>query len=212
MSGKLFKVCPGCNNWNPAGAFECFSCGTDLTGIQPVTKEKPAGTQAPAQNIPDEKVKICSECGYVNSPQARKCDKCGEDLSDIRAVSVKNPGAGKEQRSSSRRFEFAAVDGNADFEVPAEMTELIVGREAFLGDYLAGKMYVSRQQAAIVLDKDQFMIRNLSGTNPTFVDNQELEPGKEYSFPYGKEIGLGGKVINGNRQKEAAYLILRVKK
>ena len=117
----------------------------------------------------------------------------------------------QDQNTKSAAYEFITAEGNDRFDVPEGQTELILGREGFLSGYLSGKMYVSRQQAAIVLQEDHFLIRNLSRTNPTFVENRELENGKEYSFPLGKEIGLGGKVINGTRQSQAAYLILREK-
>lgn len=209
MSEKQYRICPNCNMWNDVRAIECISCGTDLMNVKPVTKENASKGNQSTGKTSSAKGKKCTECGHINPPQARKCEKCKEDLSDVKIIEIEVDK--QDQNTKSAAYEFITAEGNDRFDVPEGQTELILGREGFLSGYLSGKMYVSRQQAAIVLQEDHFLIRNLSRTNPTFVENRELENGKEYSFPLGKEIGLGGKVINGTRQSQAAYLILREK-
>ena len=209
MNEKQYRICPNCNTWNDIRAIECIDCGTDLMNVKPVTKENASKADPSDQKKASAKGKKCTECGHMNPPQARKCEKCKEDLSDVPMIDIE--AAEQNQRTKAAAYEFVTAEGNEHFDVPEGQTELILGREGFLCDYLSTKPYVSRQQAAVSLREDRFLIRNLSRTNPTFVDDRELENGKEYSFPLGKEIGLGGKVINGSRQPQAAYLILREK-
>ena len=55
-------------------------------------------------------------------------------------------------------------------------------------------------------------VENLSRTNRTYVNNEEIPDAVPVALADGDEIGLGGKVIGGSRQDKAAYLIFRVKK
>lgn len=214
MSIKQYKICPVCKNFNDPKAIECISCATDLTNIKPVTKDKlKAASEDPEEKNKGsaKKGKRCSECGFINEPQARKCTKCGEDLSDVPVSAIEQsdlPGPG----NTRKRYEIVSIDGQYSIDLPEDEQSFIIGRDAFLSEYLTEKLYVSRQQAAIAIDSDQFLIRSLSRTNPTFVNNQELEKGKEYAFPLGQEIGLGGTIIDGKRQSKAAYVALRIKK
>lgn len=203
------KICPHCKKWNEAKSIECIYCGTDLVNVKPISKEQASSALKSTPKSSPTKGKICTECGHVNPPQARKCEQCKEDLSDVKITDIE-PTA-KDQTVKKTVYEFITVDGTEHFEIPDGQMDLILGREGFLSEYLSTKPYVSRQQAAIAIQDNSFKIKNLSRTNPTFVDNQALENGKEYSFPFGKEIGLGGKVINGNRQSNAAYLVLKEK-
>ena len=74
-------------------------------------------------------------------------------------------------------------------------------------EYLTDKAYVSRQHAQIMKEDDKVYIENLSNTNFTFVNNKKITEKTELHID--DEIGLGGNEKNGNRQSEAAYLILR---
>lgn len=85
--------------------------------------------------------------------------------------------------------------------------EVVIGREHEMKEYLMNKPYVSRQHAKLIKEANRVFIENLSGTNYTFVNNQRIAERTELKFD--DEIGLGGNEVNGKRQDEAAYLVLR---
>ena len=58
---------------------------------------------------------------------------------------------------------------------------------------------------------DKVFVENLSRTNKTFLNNEEILDGTPTAIQNGDEIGLGGKVIDGSRQDQAAYFIFQVK-
>jgi len=77
-----------------------------------------------------------------------------------------------------------------------------------MSDYLINKKYVGRSQAKLTINNNELWIENLSGTNPTFVNNKKITEKTKLSD--GDEIGLGGIVINGSRQEQAAYFLVRI--
>ena len=215
MALNKFKICPGCGRENPPSLLECRWCEADLTGVrvtdaaeaqkaaQPteapdtpdvpdVPETPPAGGEQPAL------VRVCSECGAANPPQARKCGQCGEDISDV--LPAPAPCA----------FPWALESADGTFLAPLDRPACVIGREAALADYLGGKLYVSRQHARLTTRDGRVYIENLSQTNRTFLNNEEIPQGEPAEVRAGDEIGLGGKVIDGARQEMAAYLILRV--
>ena len=197
-----FKICPECGKKNPPNLLECRYCEADLTGTKVVdnaVEEVAIGSvkEAPAP-IATELVRIC-DCGAQNAPQARKCKVCGEDISDISPVSVEK----KDQKPF--RYELKSFDGT--FSVSIDKPLLVIGRESELKDYLQTKIYVSRQHARLTIVGEKAYIENLSRTNKTFLNNEEIPAGTPTALKNGDEIGLGGKLINDKRQSNAAYLI-----
>ncbi len=75
-------------------------------------------------------------------------------------------------------------------------------------DYLEKKTYVSRRHAKVTLTGGEVYIENLSETNRTFVNNVLIPNGVPTLLKNGDEVGLGGTVINGERQSQAAYFII----
>ena len=204
-----YKICPACGQHNPPGLLECRNCEADLTGVQIVDSEAetrkeqtlpPAFPDAPAETV---LLRIC-DCGAENPPQARKCRACGEDISDLLPQKI--------TREAPKPFpyELRSVDGEDSF--PIDKVLLVLGREAELKDYLAEKEYVSRQHARFTVEAGKVFVENLSRTNRTYVNNEEIPDAVPVALADGDEIGLGGKVIGGSRQDKAAYLIFRVKK
>lgn len=207
MELTKYKVCPECGKHNAPNLLECRFCEADLTGckvvdkatktVAPASEEKPATTTE--RNV---LVRIC-DCGAENAPQARKCKACGEDISDIipERVSV------VEKRPFT--YELRSVDGS--FSVSLDQVVTVIGREAQLKEYLSSKVYVSRQHAKLTVVAEKVFIENLSQTNKTFVNNEEVPGETPTAVHNGDEIGLGGKVINGTRQENAAYFVFWVK-
>lgn len=187
---EKYKICPICGEKNSPGLLECRICEADLTGV-PVS----SGENTAAQAEP-EYVRIC-ECGFVNPAQARKCRSCGEDISDILPVM-----RGEEKAA----YELCSPDGAYVYGICG--SGIVIGREAEMDEYLSGFSFVGRKQAEITVTDDEVRIFNLGKTNPTFV-NQIKVPPEGTALKDGDEIGLGGKVIRGERQEKAAYLTFR---
>ena len=209
MELTKYKICPECGKHNPPNLLECRFCESDLTGVKVVDSEteaqlKPAlndsGAPAP-EAVETILVRIC-ECGTENPPQARKCKVCGEDISDIIPQQV------SKRAAKAFSYELKAVDGS--FSVTFDKPLVVVGREAEIKDYLSEKVYVSRQHARFTVVAEKIFVENLSGTNKTFINNEEIPAATPTAIYDGDELGLGGKVINNSRQDKAAYFILRV--
>jgi ribosomal protein L40E len=202
MSLEKFKICPACGKHNHPSRLECQNCQTDLTGTK-VMDSEPESMDTPT-SAPHEElilVKIC-DCGAENSPQSRKCSQCGEDISDIRPIALPSMDISTDTPKSPI---LRAIDDNFSFIL--EKPILIVGRETDMQDYLSKKLYVSRKHAQFTISNGNVYIENLSKTNYTFVNNVLIPSDKSTLLVNGDEIGLGGKNINGSRQKDAAYFI-----
>lgn len=197
---EKFKICPVCGMHNKPNMIECLGCETDLTSVKATDEEtekaKSDVQESEVSKVQEEYVRIC-DCGAVNSATAKKCAECGEDISDIAPTL-------NEQRSECA-FVMASVDGTYVFEI--KEGEVVIGREHEMKEYLMNKPYVSRQHAKLIKEADKVFIENLSGTNYTFVNNQRIAERTELKLD--DEIGLGGNEVNGKRQDEAAYLVLR---
>lgn len=197
---EKFKICPVCGMHNKPNMIECLECETDLTSVKATDEETERAKIDVQENgvskAQEEYVRIC-DCGAVNSATAKKCAECGEDISDIAPTL-------NEQRDECS-LALTSVDGTYVFEI--KEGEVTIGREHEMKEYLMNKPYVSRQHAKLIKEADKVFIENLSGTNYTFVNNQRIAERTELKLD--DEIGLGGNEVNGKRQDEAAYLVLR---
>lgn len=207
MANPKYKICPECGQHNPPSLLECSQCEADLTGVRVTDpdaeqEEKPAAF--PSADSVSELVRICGECGAKNAPQARKCVKCGEDISDIL------PTADVCRQAAAIPYELRAVDGSYSAVISEPVC--VIGREAALSDYLADKMYVSRQHARLAAAAGAVFLENLNAKNKTFLNNEPIADGQPAVLHDGDEIGLGGKMIGNARQAQAAYLLFRVMK
>jgi ribosomal protein L40E len=199
MSQIKFKICPTCGEHNPPARLECQKCEADLTGVKIVDENSLNKDKSVSVNkethLFSNLVKKC-DCGAVNPSQARKCTVCGEDISDISPV---------QNQSSANQFILRAIDDEYSFTLDKTIT--IVGREAEMKDYLCTKSYVSRNHSKFTIIDTNVYIVNMSATNSTFVNNKPISCETSTLLKNGDEIGFGGKLINGNRQIEAAYFI-----
>lgn len=197
---EKFKICPVCGMRNKPNMIECLGCETDLTSVKATDEEtEKAKNDTPESAVSksqEEYVRIC-DCGCVNAPTAKKCTECGEDISDIAPT--------LNMQRNECTFVMASLDGTYVFEI--KDGEALIGREHEMKEYLMNKPYVSRQHAKLIKEADKVFIENLSGTNYTFVNNQRIAERTELKLD--DEIGLGGNEVNGKRQDEAAYLVLR---
>lgn len=195
-----FKICPVCGMHNKPNMIECLGCETDLTSVKATDEEsqnaKKDNQQIEESQPQEEYVRVC-DCGCINSATAKKCAECGEDISDIAPT--------LNMQRNECTFVMTSVDGTFVFEI--KDGEVLVGREHEMKEYLMSKPYVSRQHAKLIKDQDKVFIENLSRTNFTFVNNKRISERTELKL--NDEIGLGGNEVNGKRQDEAAYFVLR---
>lgn len=201
-----YKICPDCGKKNSPGLIECRYCEADLTAVRifdDATKpEEEIPVEPAAKTEKTELVKIC-DCGAENPPQARKCKACGEDISDIIAT--------EKLKACEESFFYELHTLNDDFSVVIDKPLIVLGRESELKDYLKNKPFVSRQHAELTVIADKVFIKNLSKTNKTFINNEEIPSDTPVQLHEGDEIGLGGKIVAGSRQEQAAYFLFRVK-
>ena len=196
-----YKVCPVCGAQNSPVDMECASCGSDITTVSVIDSEvKQQPTPEPAATEPEQPqpkmVRICS-CGEINPAQARKCQRCGEDISDVVPI--------PEQVQIESRYQLSAIGEDYIFAVPCGT--MVIGREHEMREWLGDKIFVSRAHAKLVSEGGALFVENLSTTNYTYVNNVRIPDGR-VKLNVGDELALGGKVIDGNRQKGAAYFVV----
>lgn len=198
---KKYKICPECHEKNEPYLMDCAFCEADLTSVKITDEETERMVQQndSAQATTAAKLIRLCDCGAKNPANARKCSACQEDISDI------TPTPDMEE-SPSLSFILSSIDGQYAYTVTAD--EVTVGRESVMREYLNSKSYVSRAHAKLTVENNELWIENLSGTNHTFVNNQKIT--EKIMLADGDEIGLGGMNINGNRQDQAAYFLVRI--
>ena len=157
--------------------------------------DEPKPETSPLEEPSKVLVRIC-DCGAQNPSNARKCSACGEDISDILPT---------ELEAAQEKYRLTSLDGTFAYDITED--EVVVGREHELQCFLAGKSYVSRKQCRFYMQDGKLYLENLSSTNPTFVNDQQI--GSTVEVKDGDEIGLGGFCKDGKRQELAAYLLVR---
>lgn len=196
-----YKICPECHEKNEPFMIECAFCEADLTGVKITDEETEKMTQANAAAPAEPSAKLIRlcDCGAKNAPNARKCSACGEDISDV------TPSPDIEETEAAS-FILSSLDGQYAYTLTADV--VTIGRESVMGEYLNSKSYVSRSHAKLSLEDGELWIENLSGTNYTYVNNKRIT--EKTKLTDGDEVGLGGMSINGNRQEQAAYFLVRI--
>ena len=209
-----YKICPSCGHENSPNNVECLECGTDLMSVPVIDADKVAKDDIPAQNEQTahatdtesasntqttdqtQYIKLCT-CGAVNPPNARECSACGEDISlimpTLRAETV------------DAHYTLEEIGGSYTFRIPCGC--IVVGREHAMRECLAGKHFVSRIHAKLIVEDGSLYIENLSSTNYTFVNNIKIPSGRSRR-EVGDELAFGGISVNGVRQTEAAYFVV----
>ena len=192
-----YKICPRCGRHNPPTALDCENCDTDITAARVTDEEneKAAGKEPATVQM----VRICEACGHANPANARKCQACGEDISDVTPT--------EESAAGQLHFRLASLDGAYAYEIQPGKT--VIGREETMAEYLRDKVYVSRRHAELTLENGKLTVLNLSHSNYTYVNNIRCVAECE-ELHDGDEIGLGGNSNGGQRQKDAAYFMVRI--
>lgn len=201
---EKYKICPSCKTKNAPALFECINCEADLTGVKVVDEvtEKMIAEDVTAQAVtmPWKMVRVC-DCGETNPANARKCKACGEDISDITPTPDNN-----EEEVEISSFVLSSLDGQFAYKIASD--DITIGRENTMSEYLSVKSYVSRAHARVTRENNELYIENLSSTNFTYVNNKKIT--EKAKLRDGDEIGLGGTNLNGKRQEQAAYFLVRI--
>jgi 3',5'-cyclic-nucleotide phosphodiesterase len=79
-------------------------------------------------------------------------------------------------------FEFELEDG------------AIVGRMEIGKEFFSGFPGISRQHARLDFDGRSWTVEDLQSTNGTFLNGQQLEPGRKYPVQIGDRLGFSRKV------------------
>lgn len=198
---EKYKICPLCSLKNRPDLFECTFCETDLASVRVLDEEtEKAFTEKQSEplNTGSKTVRIC-DCGEKNPPNARKCSSCREDISDISPTT---------DIGNTIKHRLSSIDGEYVFEIVKPV--ITVGREQGMKEYLHSKPFVSRIHAKILADNNVLIIENLSNINFTYVNNKKMSLGEQVVLSDGDELGLGGFNKDGERQKDAAYFIVRI--
>lgn len=215
-----YRICPNCRSKNPPNLLSCKYCGSDSLEYEKiiddsllVSPDNESVQPSEPQNVRNEAVRmvrVC-DCGTRNPVNVRKCSKCGEDISVIRPVNELDLPAEQSQpqiKETLNKCTLNSLDGEFVFEIKEHITT--VGREVSMSSYLSKKKYVSRRHAELLHESGRLYIKNLSSTNYTFVNNEKIESEKYIELHDGDELGMGGKLINNERQNDAAYFIVRI--
>ncbi len=167
--------------------------------------------ESPAIEREAEETEICPNCGRPNQKSDSYCYGCGHILiSAVPASTAHLTDLDAQTRFGTAQFgRFSVlvlrVRGGAN---PIELDpedELIIGRsernnpvipDVDLAPYNAIELGVSRQHAKLKRDDNTIAISDLSSTNGTFVNGQQLHPHDVRVLHDGDEIRLGKLVIN----------------
>lgn len=201
-----YKICPSCQTKNDPTLLECKNCEADLTRVRITdedTEQMEKEDASPSLTDVEKMVRVC-ECGAKNPANARKCCVCGEEISDI--TPTPDISFDDDRQETSPVFILSSLDGAYAFKV--DLDEVIIGRENVMQDYLAGKSYVSRSHAKLSIKDESLFVENLSNTNYTYVNNKKVIGCVKLKD--GDELELGGTSLNGERQSEAAYFLVRI--
>lgn len=193
-----YKICPSCGTKNPPTVLECITCETDLTAVRAVDESSEKLQTEPSTDSKSGKIVRICDCGAKNLPSARKCSQCGEDLSDI----LPTP-----DQEETMHYRFVSEDGVYTYE----MTEnkIIIGRENIMKEYLTSKNYVSRNHAEITISDGKLYVKNLSKANGTYINNIKMDDDL-HELCDGDKLSLGGCEVQGSRQTNAAYFLVRI--
>lgn len=235
----LVKICPNCgkpnlpsNRYcdNPACEASLLRVTPTVPGAESVDNRTPVSTGVPESTPVQQKVtpsaaagpnskkfvKICPECGMVCKPIAYRCE-CGRFLYDITPIetSQSQPPISEARLSiqsspvkSQVSYMLRSEDGRLELLLP-EGEEVVIGREGFGADYLAPKGFVGRRHL-LVMQKDGFVtITHISKTNPTLVNDKEIESNKPFKVNDNDLIVLGAQEGQPPVQYAAYFRLIR---
>ena len=199
---EKYKICPSCGTKNEPSLLECSECETDLTRVKVTDKENESIPEPACNHVPSCDTERICECGAKNPPNMRKCSSCGEDISDI----IPTPVSDNKPNDKKQRIVLSSLDGKYAYIVTE--SEITVGREEKMSEYLSSKSFVSRMHAKLNISDGSLFVSDLNTTNGTYVNNNPITAAVQLHD--GDELALGGIEKGGSRQTSAAYFLVRI--
>ncbi|HLY29031.1 MAG TPA: FHA domain-containing protein [Aggregatilineales bacterium] len=180
--------------------------------IKPIQyAENPAVVKNATSTYDAEDVEICANCGRPNPKSDTYCYGCGHILiSSVPPSTANLKDLDAETRYGTAQFGRFSVlilrvrGGASPIEVNPE-NEVVIGRternsptipDIDLAQYNAMELGVSRQHARLKRDDNTIALSDLSSTNGTFINGQQLHPHDVRVLHDGDEVRLGKMVIN----------------
>jgi len=217
------KICPICETLNEEAASFCQKCGQDLFDIDPVDenqqgncKSKDAEEEEVASKESPEKeaaplarklLKQCPACGNKYPFSRQKCPKDNTYLVMLRNFENK-ANSEVEGMNMERSVTLVAEDCPFELKLCGEGKRTI-GREAEGAEYLGNKMYVGREHAVVLLQRNGVFIEHISKSNPTLVNGKAIERNMPFEIHNGDVIALGA-CEGQTAVTNAAYFKIRI--
>jgi pSer/pThr/pTyr-binding forkhead associated (FHA) protein len=104
-------------------------------------------------------------------------------------------------------FALVSLNGDYSYHIPIDSKETVIGRAAEAKEFLRNKPFVSRRHCKVRIIGQKAYLEDINETNHTYVNNAAVKEGYMAELSDGDEIGLGGKIIGGARQEEAAFFV-----
>ncbi len=206
MSDRRIRICPACGTKNKLDAWECKSCGVDITNVPPVDEkdDRNKGTSS------DKLIRACPnpKCGYENPSCEIRCSKCGENIDTIEP----HPPAQSNPSDSSSEFlqsATAPIHHPQSAETTLECLQLschdgtiiscgndeIIGREGtVMVEYFDRFTTISRKHARIILKAGKWHVIDLNSANGTFLNEARLTPMTEYPLKENDHLRFSSKM------------------
>lgn len=166
---QSFKYCT-CGEPNTATSARCTSCGADIKGINPETKE-------------EHQARLKSIIESAQSLKPRFANVAKEDVSKVQPL----------VETSILSKSIVTTDSLLSIEPTTQ--KLVVGRGLSSGTkieaYLSNKSYVSRKHMQIWSTNNGICIADLGSTNGTYLNGKKLEANTTYHLNVGDVLVLG---------------------
>jgi len=213
----LVRLCDACFAKNPPNARKCLLCGEDIADILPTpdtakaekfdgaatpviplnpeTPETPEIPEIPETPVISEAAEASDEIGLSETPPSDK-------PSDTIPVTALNT----ELTSLPFTVILTSDDGSFSYTLTSERT--VLGRSEEASEYLTAKPYVSRVHCVITVTGEGVFLEDLNNTNYSFVNNTRAVG--RVKLENGDSLSLGGLLVGGKRQLNAAYFTVTV--
>ena len=157
----------------------------------------------------------CPDCGKLWPYSRSRCD-CGRSLLTVGVYKPEEDNASDKQIDAPTeqptdvvlsRFYLRSEDGKCEIRLPLG-EETIVGRSGAGADYLAEKAFVSSGHAKFTAYEEGIVIEHIGHTNPTQVNNIELERNIPYRIEPGDLIVMGARDRQGYHPSIAYFRLV----
>lgn len=171
-NAPLFKYCT-CGEPNTDTSIRCTSCGADIKGITPETKEEHQNRLR----------------AIIDSAQSLKPTAPSDNKVNVQPVQPKVEV--KEQKPLSKFI----VSKDSLLSIRPTSDKWVVGRGLANGNqiesYLSNKSFVSRKHLQIWLSSQGVCVSDVGSTNGTYLNGKRIEANQKYILQVGDVLVLG---------------------